>query len=151
MALHSFIHSFNGYLLIASAILLGLRLDSLGLALHCILKCWFCRIVSLYTSVQFSRLVVSNSLQPHESQHARPPCPSPTPGVHLDSHPSSWWCSVLQYLLEFAQIHVYWVGDAIWPSHPLLPPSPPALNPSQHQGLFQRVNSLHQVARVLEL
>ena len=40
-------------------------------------------------SVQFSHSVVSNSLRPHESQHARPPCPSPTPGVHSDSRPSS--------------------------------------------------------------
>ena len=44
------------------------------------------------TSVQFSRSVVSDSLQPHESQHVRPPCPSPTPGVHSDSCPSSRWC-----------------------------------------------------------
>ena len=44
------------------------------------------------SSVQFSRSVVSNSLQPHESQHARPPCPSPTAGVHSNSHPSSQWC-----------------------------------------------------------
>ena len=43
-------------------------------------------------SVQFSRSVVSDSLQPHESQHTRPPCPSPTPGVHSNSHPSSQWC-----------------------------------------------------------
>ena len=43
-------------------------------------------------SVQFSRSVMSDSLQPHESQHARPPCPSPTPGVHSDSRPSSRWC-----------------------------------------------------------
>ena len=43
-------------------------------------------------SVQFSRLVVSDSLWPHESQHARRPCPSPTPGVHSDSCPSSQWC-----------------------------------------------------------
>ena len=43
-------------------------------------------------SVQFSRSVVSNSLRPHESQHARPPCPSPTPRVHSDSRPSSRWC-----------------------------------------------------------
>ena len=42
--------------------------------------------------VQFSRLVVSDSLQPHELQHTRPPCPSPTPGVHPNSCPSSWWC-----------------------------------------------------------
>ena len=45
-----------------------------------------------FSSVQFSRSVVSNSLRPHESQQARPPWPSPTPGVHSDSHPSSPWC-----------------------------------------------------------
>ena len=43
-------------------------------------------------SDQISRSVVSNSLGPHESQHARPPCPSPTPGVHSNSSPLSWWC-----------------------------------------------------------
>ena len=43
-------------------------------------------------SVQFSHSVVSNFLRPHELQHARPPCPSPTPGVHSDSCPSSQWC-----------------------------------------------------------
>ena len=43
-------------------------------------------------SVQFSRSVVSDSLWPHESQNARPPCPSPTPRVHSDSHPLSQWC-----------------------------------------------------------
>ena len=43
-------------------------------------------------SDQISRSVMSDSLQPHESQHARPPCPSPTPGVHPDSCPSSQWC-----------------------------------------------------------
>ena len=45
-----------------------------------------------FSSVQFSRSVVSDSLRPHESQHTRLPCPSPTPGVHSDSHPSSQWC-----------------------------------------------------------
>ena len=45
-----------------------------------------------FSSVQFSRSVVSNSLRSHESQHARPPCPPPSPGVHSDSHPSSQWC-----------------------------------------------------------
>ena len=45
-----------------------------------------------FSSVQFSRSVLSNSLRPHESQHARPPCPSPTPGVHSNSRPSSRWC-----------------------------------------------------------
>ena len=45
-----------------------------------------------FSSVQFSRSVVSDSLRPHESQQARPPCPSPAPGVHSDSRPSSPWC-----------------------------------------------------------
>ena len=45
-----------------------------------------------FSSVQFSCSVVSDSLRPHESQHARPPCPSPTPGVHSISCPSSQWC-----------------------------------------------------------
>ena len=71
----------------------------------------------LVRSDQISRSVVSDSLQPHESQHARPPCPSPTPGVHSDSHPSSQWCHPAIY--------------------PLSSPSPPATNPSQHQSFFQ--------------
>ena len=53
-------------------------------------------------------------------------------------------------LLEFTQTHVHWVDNAIQPSHPLSSPSPPAPNPSQHQSLFQWVNSLHEVAKVLE-
>ena len=83
-----------------------------------------------FSSVQFSRSVVSDSLRPHESQHIRPPCPSPTPRVHSDS--------------------LHRVRDAIQPSHPLSSPSPPAPNPSQHQSLFQWVNSLHKVAKLLE-
>ena len=56
---------------------------------------WWTRIALELTisSVQFSHSVVSDSLRPHESQHARPPCPSPTPGVHSDSRPSSQWSS----------------------------------------------------------
>ena len=76
----------------------------------------------------FSLSVMSNSLWPHGLQHARLPCPSPSP--------------------EFTQTHVHWVGDASQPSHPLPCPSPPALNLSQHQGLFQEVSSLHQVVKV---
>ena len=56
---------------------------------------------------------------------------------------------VLHYLPEFAQTHVHWVDDAIHPSHPVSPPSPPGFNPSQHQGLFRCVGSSHQVATVL--
>ena len=82
-------------------------------------------------SVQFSHSVVSDSLRSHETQNARPPCPSPTPRVHFNLCPSL-------------------TSDAIQPSHPLSSPSPPAPNPSQHQGLFQYVNSSHEVAKVLE-
>ena len=53
-------------------------------------------------------------------------------------------------LPEFTQTHIHWVSDAIQPSHPLSSPSPPAPNPSQHQSLFQWVNSSHEVAKVLE-
>ena len=52
---------------------------------------------------------------------------------------------------EFTQTHVHWVSDAIQLSHPLLSPSPPTFNLSQHQGLFKWGSSLHQVAKVLEL
>ena len=53
-------------------------------------------------------------------------------------------------LPEFTQTHIHRVGDPIQPSHPLSSPSPPAPNPSQHQGLFQWVNSSHEVAKVLD-
>ena len=53
-------------------------------------------------------------------------------------------------LLEVTQTHVWWVGDALQPSHPLSSPSPPALSLSQHQGLFKWVHSSHQVAKVLQ-
>ena len=204
-----------------------------------------------------------DSMQTHESQHARPPCPSPTPGIHSKSCPSSRWChpnisssvvpftscpqsllasesfslsqlfasggqmfqlqhqsfqliysmtksypltplsklyislyllnsttscylktlclslaslsvqfsSVAQscptlynpmnhstpglpvhhHLPEFTHTHVHRVRDAIQPSHPRSSPSPPAPNPSQHQSLFQWVNSSHEVAKVLDL
>ena len=78
-------------------------------------------LVKLYTFSQFILSVVSDSLRPHEPQHARPP-------VH-------------HQLPESTQTHVHWVGDAIQPPHPLSSPSPPAPNPSQHQGLFQWVSS----------
>ena len=69
-------------------------------------------------SVHVNHSVMSDSLQPHESQQSRPPCSSPTPRVHSDSRPSA-------------------ISDTIQPFHPLSSPSPPAPNPSQHQSLFQ--------------
>ena len=89
---------------------------------------WKKNVTALLSSVQFSRSGVSNFLQLHEPQHARPPCP--------------------HQLLESTQTHVHWVGDAIQPSHPLLSPS--AFNLSQQQGLFKWVSSSQQVAKVLE-
>ena len=59
--------------------------------------------------------------------------------------------SVLHHLLELAQTHIHWVGDAIQPSCPLSSPSPPAFHFSEHQSLFWWVGSLHQVAKLLEL
>ena len=76
-----------------------------------------------FSSVRFSRSVVSDSLGPHGSQHAGPPCPSPATGGRSDSRPSSpsW----------------HQVGGAIQPSRLLSSPSPPAPNPSQRRSLFQ--------------
>ena len=79
---------------------------------------------------QFSRSVVSDSLRLMNRS---------TPGLPVQHQFS-----------EFTQTHVHRVCDAIQPSHPLLSPSPPAPNPSQHQSLFQWVNSSHEVAKVLE-
>ena len=52
----------------------------------------YCKLNIQFSSIQFSRSVMFNFSQPHESQHTRPPCPSPTPGVYSNSCPSSWWC-----------------------------------------------------------
>ena len=64
----------------------------------------FCNNCTCFRSVQFSRSVVSNSLQPHESQHVRPPCPSPTPGIHSDSCPLSQWChpAISSFVVPFS-------------------------------------------------
>ena len=70
--------------------------------------------------------------------------------VRLFATPSMPGFPVHHQLHELTQTHVHQVSDAIQPSHPLLSPSPPAFNLFQHQGLFQRVSSLHQVAKVLE-
>ena len=83
-------------------------------------------------SVQFSSVSQSCLTLCHPMNRSRPGLP-----VH-------------HQLPEFAQTHVHRVGDATQPSHPLSSPSPPAPNPSQHQGLFQWVNSSHEVAKVLE-
>ena len=82
-------------------------------------------------SVQFSRSVVSNSLQPHGLQHARPPCPSPTPGVYSNSCPLSQWChpTILSSVIPFSHFQSF-----------------PALGSFQMSHFFS-----HQVAKVLEI
>ena len=91
----------------------------------------FLRSHQLMLLMMFNHSALSNSSQPHGLQHVRLPCPSLSLGVGSNSCPLSQWC------------------------HPTISssivPSPPALNLSQHQGLFQWVGSLHQEAKVLEL
>ena len=86
----------------------------------------------LWSSVQFSSVAQSCLTLCNPMNHSTPGLP-----VH-------------HQLLEFTQTHVHRVGDANQPSHPLLSPSPFALNFPQHQGLFKWVSSSHQVAKVLE-
>ena len=115
---------------------------------------------SVYTvqlnELQFSWLKLSGLMLSHLELFALTVC---TFGVQFSSIVSvscdPMDCSmpglpVHHQLPEFTQTHVHWVGDAIQPSHPLLSPSPPALNLSQHQGLFEWVSSLYQVAKILE-
>ena len=89
-------------------------------------------LTSFHNSVQFSSVTQS--------------CPT----LFDPMNHSTLGLPVHHKLPEFTQTHVHWVGDAIHSSHPLSSPSPPAANPSQHQGLFQWVNSSHEVAKVLE-
>ena len=89
---------------------------------------WWLLLVVQLSLVQFSRSVMSDSLWPHG--------PHSFPVHHQPPEPT--------------QTHAHHVSDAIQPSHPLSSPSPPASYPSQHQSLFQWVNSSHKVAKVLE-
>ena len=74
-------------------------------------------ILFQFGSVQFSHSVVSNSLQPHELQHARPPCPSPTPGVHPNSCPLSWWCppTISSSVFPFSSCSQSFPGSGFFP------------------------------------
>ena len=89
-------------------------------------------LIYLFTSLQFGSVTQSCPTLCNPKNRS-------TPGLPVQHH-----------LPEFTQTHVHRVHDAIQPSHPLSSPSPPAPNPSQHQSLFQWVNSSHEVAKVLE-
>ena len=80
--------------MLASLIIKHMKMLILSVLVIWVIYNWYlyCNTINKNISVQFSRLVVSDSLRPHESQHTRPPCPSPTPRVHSNSCPSSWWC-----------------------------------------------------------
>ena len=126
---------------------------------------------------KWSHSVMSDSSPPHGLQPTRLLCPWDFPGksTGVGCHCLLWinsyqFSSVAQscpilcdlmnrstpglpvhhHLPEFTQTHIHRVSDAIQPSHPLASSSPPAPNPSQHQSLFQWVNSSHEVAKVLE-
>ena len=103
---------------------------SLSLLIKIFLVFWF-KNKTLLSSVQFSSVAQSYPTLFDPVNHSMPGLP-----VH--------------HQFPFTQTHVHWVGDAIQPSHPLSSPSPPAPNPSQHQGLFQWINSSHEVVKVLE-
>ena len=105
--------------------------SELGNTCYVYISIYFCICLSIYT-YQFSS-VTQSCLTLCE------PMNRSTPGL-----------PVHHQLLESTQTHVHWVSDAIQPSHHPSSPSPPALNLSQHQGLFQWVSFLHQVAKVLE-
>ena len=119
-----FFFNFN-WRIIALQYCVGFCCTTMWISCVCVCVC-VCECVSC--SVQFSHSVVSDSLWPHESQHSRPPCPSPTPRVHSNSCPSSRWC------------------------HPDISSSVVPLSscPQSSQGLFQWVNSLHEMAKVLQ-
>ena len=94
-----------------------------------ITEIWYYMILILFHSVQFSSVAQSCPTLCNPMDHS-------TPGFPVHHQPP-----------EFTQTHVHWVGGVIQPSHPLLSASPPALNLSQHQGLFKWVSSSHQVAK----
>ena len=91
---------------------------------------------------------VGDAIQPTHPLSS-PFLPAPNPSQCNAMNRSTLGLPVYHRLPEFTQTHVHWVGDAIQPSHPLLSPSLPTFNLSQHQGLFQWVSSLHQMAKVL--
>ena len=110
----------------------GSQLPAFRFFLDFLLVAYFNKLLPSVTWFQFSSVTHSCPTLCDPINHSMPGLP-----VH-------------HQLPEFTQTHVHQVSDAIQPSHPLSSPSPPAPNPSQHQDLFQWVNSSHEVAKVLE-
>ena len=108
------------------------NLDSMLTSRDITLMTKVCLVKAMVFPVQFSSVAQSCLTLCDFTNHSTPGLP------------------VYHQLLELIQTHVHWVSDAIKLSHPLLSPSPPPFNLSQHQGLFQGVSSSHQVAKVLE-
>ena len=122
----------------------------------CLIHLWFFLICTFYNKTVIISIVFSISSLSHSSKLSIWEChqfSSVTQSCPTICNPMN--CSmpglpVHHQLPKFTQTHVHRVGDAIQPSHPLSSPSPLAPNPSQHQSLFQWVNSSHEVAQVLE-
>ena len=110
-----------------------------GSSVHGIFQARVLEWCAIAFSILYSRYLVQFSLVSQSCPILCDPMDCSIPGF-----------SVHHQLPELAQIHVYWVGDAIKPSHPLSSPSP-VFNLSQHQGLFKWISSSHQVVKVLEL
>ena len=102
-------------------------------------ECWVLRQLFPLSSFTFSKRLFQFSSVTQSCPTLCDPMNHSMPGL-----------PVHHQLLDSTQTHVHWVGDAIQPSHPLSSPSPLAPNPSQHQGLFQWVNTSHEMAKVLE-
>ena len=104
---------------------------------------WIDGALGIYRAVKLIFMILSVQFSSVQSLKS---CPTLCDSINC----STPGLPVYHQLLEFTQTHLHWVSDAIQQSHPLLSPSPPTLNLSQHQGLFKWVNSSHQVASVLE-
>ena len=101
---------------------------------------YFCCTVSKFSSVQFSHSVVSESLWPHELQHARPPCPSPTPRIHSKSHPLSRCChsAILSSVVSFFSCYQSLPASESFPMSQLFPRGGQSIGVSALASVFPK-------------
>jgi len=111
-----FIDLFSKVYYTFSSLILGLNCSS-SLVLKCKLRLLVFRSFFILLISQFSHSVVSNFLQPHGLQHARPPCPSPTPGIYSNSCPFSWWChlTISSTVVPFSSCLQYFPASGSFP------------------------------------